>query len=173
MTVELQVRKGRVTPLTAAVEVGGVDGNVSSRTVTMFELDGQVIRFSGDSVPFRMGDEAIVAGRLSASGIFQAYAIRLPRQNVLLDTGDNSLFWRVFGGVFFVVGSTLGLSFISKFAQFDGEPFSFLADFLMLLVALVLTVGLAGFGVLAWLAGSDKAVPTARTLLLASKEAVE
>ncbi len=102
MSNELEVRRGRVEPITVTVRVSGTDNNVSSTTVTMFELDGVVVEYSGGSLPFRSGDEAIVAGYLGGDGVFYADAVRLPRQGVTV--GGSSPFVVLFGAVFVAVG---------------------------------------------------------------------
>lgn len=107
MFVKLEMRRGVVEPIDTRTHVSGNDNSVSSTTVTTFELDGAVTEFSGGTLPFRAGDEAIVAGQLTKSGIFVAYAVALPRQRLLLDTYSISLI--AFGGVFTMAGLGVGI----------------------------------------------------------------
>lgn len=87
----LELHRGRAEPIATTTEVSGSrEGGVSSTVTTTFELDGCVVQFSG-LVPFRNGDEAVVAGRRDGCGILQAYAVQLPRQDVLL--GSSTGYW--------------------------------------------------------------------------------
>ncbi len=107
---KLEVRRGNVEPIGVRTDVSGTENTVSSATVTTFELDGAVTEFSGGTLPFRVGDEAIVAGRLASSGIFVAYAVALPRQRLLLDRYSPTLV--AFGGVFAAAGVGIGIGVI-------------------------------------------------------------
>lgn len=168
MPMELEVRRGRVEPIGATVEVSGNDAHVSSTTVTTFELDGRVVRFRGGTLPFRAGDEAIVAGRASRTGIFHAYAIHLPRQGVVLDVGDGTLAWLVFGGVFGLVGCGMLVATLWQLATIDGEPFGYGGDLFPMFITLVLGLGFGGFGLLFTRHGRDRTGSTARAMLTGS-----
>ena len=85
MPYGFEVHGGPAFPIATELNVsgGGGDTGVSSWTTTTFEIDGCVVEYD-DVVPFRPGDEVVVAGRRDGRGVLNAYAIRLPRQGVLL-----------------------------------------------------------------------------------------
>lgn len=104
MPFRLELYRGRAEPIATTVTVSGSrDNGVSSSVTTTFELDGCVVEYSG-VVPFRPGDDVVVAGRRDRRGVLKAAAIRLPRQNVML--GSPTGYW-VGGGMLLVVGCAL------------------------------------------------------------------
>ncbi len=134
---ELMVRRGVVEPIDAKIEVSGNEDAISSRTVTTFELDGAVTEFKGGTLPFRAGDEAIVAGKLASSGIFVAYAVALPRQRLLIDAYSPAL--KVAGGIFTMIGLGVGIGTLP--GALDALPI-----FFPLIITVILGLVFTGIG---------------------------
>lgn len=122
MPFELEVRRGRVEPIASNVHVSGSEV-VSSSTVTTFELDGRVVEFSGSTLPFRPGDEAVVAGQVGGDGVFYAYAIRLPAKG--LTFGGSSVGVQAFGGIFVVAGIGMTIAMVRSLFGMGWEDWPF------------------------------------------------
>lgn len=105
MAGKLELRQGVVEPISSATKVHGTEHSVSSTIVTMFELNGAVTQYSGSILPFRSGDRAIVAGLVGQSGVFQAYAVRLPQKDLIFGGADRGMM--TFGVLFGLVGATI------------------------------------------------------------------
>lgn len=105
MAGKLELRRGVVEPISSTTKVQGSEHSVSSTIVTMFELDGAVTQYSGSMLPFRAGDKAIVAGHVARSGVFQAYAVRLPQKNLVF--GETGRGMMVFGILLGLIGATI------------------------------------------------------------------
>lgn len=105
MAVKLELRRGVVEPISSTTKVQGSEHSVTSTVVTMFELNGAVTQYSGSMVPLRSGDKAIVAGRVARSGVFQAYAVRLPQRNLVFGGAGRGM--KLFGILFALVGATI------------------------------------------------------------------
>ena len=161
----LEVRRGRVEPIGSTIKVSGGEHHVSSITVTTFELNGCVVSYSGGTLPFRAGDEAIVAGQQRADGIFYAHAVRLPRQGVTLDVGDGTLAVRLFGAVFFLIGCGLVLGTLWQLLTIDGEPFGYGGDLFPIFITGVLGAAFSGAGWYIAQRGRDRTGSTARAML--------
>lgn len=104
MRYGLEVHGGRAEPIATTTEVSGSrEGGVSTTVTTTFEMDGSVIEFEG-VVPFRAGDEVFVAGKRDKRGVINAYAVRLPRQGVML--GSSGGYW-VGGAIVLAIGCVI------------------------------------------------------------------
>jgi hypothetical protein len=105
MASKLELRSGHVEPISSTTKVQGSDHSVTSTVVTMFELNGAVMQYSGSMLPFHSGDKAIVAGQVARSGVFQAYAVRLPQKNLVFGGAGRGMM--IFGILFGSVGATI------------------------------------------------------------------
>lgn len=104
MRYGLEVHRGRAEPIVTTTEVSGSrEGGVSTTVTTTFEMDGSVVEFEG-VVPFRAGDEVVVAGKRDKRGVINAYAVRLPRQGVML--GSSTACW-VGGAIVLAIGCVI------------------------------------------------------------------
>lgn len=146
MRVELEIRRGRVEPIAQTIEVSGTDNSVSSATVTTFELDGAVVEYRGGILPFRAGDEAIVAGSPGRDGMFQAYAVQLPRQGVTV--GGSSALWLLFGAVFIAAGCIAFIAMGGTVFSMDADDWPFPAALALILWAATIVFPVAGLAVI-------------------------
>lgn len=134
---KLEVRRGVVEPFNAKTVISGNDNAISSTTVTTFELDGAVTEFRGGTLPFRVGDEAIVAGQLASSGIFVAYAVALPRQRLVIDAYSPASV--ATGSIFTIVGLGVGIGTLP--GALDWLPSLF-----PLIITAILSLAFTGIG---------------------------
>jgi hypothetical protein len=78
-----QAHFGTVKLLNSAVMVSGNENRIGSHVVTLFEIDGMAVEYTGQPLPLRDGETAVAVGWPPHNGIFKACFVALPARGSL------------------------------------------------------------------------------------------